>query len=143
MATSATTSVASRSRARSGRTLLAALLLSVAVSAQAEPKKRTGGDSYIVLPTLTASVFSEGGGRGVLTVEVGLDATDPAMHKRAVDSLPRLQDGYTQVLAIQGSAISPGRAPNVEALAVALQRETDRIVGRPGVKLLLGTVMVN
>jgi len=33
--------------------------------------------------------------------------------------------------------------PNADQIAQLLQRATDRVLGRPGAKLLLGTVMVN
>jgi hypothetical protein len=49
------------------------------------------------------------------------------------------------VAAIQTHArgLGPGAPPQADRLAVELQRETDRVLGKPGAKLLLGSLIVN
>ena len=37
----------------------------------------------------------------------------------------------------------PGTIPNADYLAQMLQKETDRVVGQKGAKLLLGTILIN
>jgi hypothetical protein len=40
-------------------------------------------------------------------------------------------------------AVPPGAPPNPDIISAALQRATDQVLGKPGAKLLLGTVIVN
>jgi hypothetical protein len=129
------------------RTLLAAaalVLLSGAASATEAPeKKKGGGETYLQLPTLTAGVVRADGRRGVLTVESGLDAPDAALRERAEVSIPRLRDAYTRFLGVYGGTLAPGRPPDPDAIGAGLQRATDQVLGRPGARLLLGTILVN
>lgn len=77
-----------------------------------------------------------------MTVEVGVDVADTALRTRADQSRPRLSAAYNEVIRLAGERILPGAPPDVEWLSRALQAATDRVLGKPGAKLLLGTVMV-
>ena len=123
-------------------TLPLLLAASVAVAAPAE-KKKGGGDTFVQLPTLTASIFHPDGRRGVLTVDVGLDIPDGGLRQRASISVPLLRAAYTQALSIYAPSINPGAPPNPDLISVQLQRATDQVLGRPGAKLLLGTILEN
>lgn len=125
--------------------LSAALLAGPAADAAsaAGEKKKGGGASFIQLPTLTASLMKPNGRRGVLTVEAGLDVQDEALRTRAAQAQPRLRDAYVRFLTTYAAVIPPGGPPNPDAISAALQRSTDQVLGKPGAKLLLGTVMVN
>jgi hypothetical protein len=130
------------------RTLITAAALAAALPAasQASPKaekKKGGGESYIQLETLTATTVRPNGKRGVLTVETGIDVPDGGLRAYANASLPRLRAAYVQVVQIYGAGLSPDAAPNADFLARELQRETDRVLGRPGARLLLGSILVN
>ena len=46
------------------------------------------------------------------------------------------------VWRVAGERLLPGAPPDVEWLSRALQAATDRVLGKAGAKLLLGTVMV-
>ncbi|MEN5231202.1 Tat pathway signal protein [Brevundimonas naejangsanensis] len=117
--------------------------LALAGAAHASPEKGGGGKGgYLSLPTATATVLRRDGRRGVMTVETGLDIADGALMERARLSQPRLSAAYNEVVRIAAERLLPDAPPNVEWLAVALQHATDAILGRPGAKLLLGTVMV-
>jgi hypothetical protein len=48
-----------------------------------------------------------------------------------------------RVLASYANAVPPLGPPNPETVAAGLQRATDQVLGRPGARLLLGTIMVN
>ncbi len=126
------------------RLLLGALAAAAAAPAAvraAEERKKGGGASYIQFPTLTAPLL-RAGANGVLTAEAGVDTPDPAL-KAKVDLLqPRLRDAYNTVMAQFAAALSPGAPPDVEALVQRLQAATDRVVGRPGARFLIGTVIV-
>jgi len=117
--------------------------LALAGAAHASPEKGGGGKGgYLSLPTATATVLRRDGRRGVMTVETGLDVADGALMERARLSQPRLSAAYNEIVRIAAERLLPDASPNVEWLVVALQHATDAILGRPGAKLLLGTVMV-
>ena len=115
-----------------------------------ETARKTGGGggggapqpSYMRLPTVTANVIRSGGRRGVMTVETGLDTPDAVLRARAAQSAPRLRAAYAAVVQRAANALLPGAPPDVERLVAQLQAATDRTVGRPGARLLIGTVMV-
>ena len=110
--------------------------------------RKTGGGggsaepSYLRLPTITANVRRHGGGRGVMTVETGLDTPDAALRTRVAQSAPRLRAAYAAVVQQAANALLPGAPPDVERLVAQLQAATDRTLGRAGARLLIGTVMV-
>ena len=110
--------------------------------------RKTGGGggapqpSYLRLPTITANVRRVGGGRGVMTVETGLDTPDAALRTRVAQSQPRLRAAYAAVVQQAANALLPGTPPDVERLVGQLQAATDRTLGRRGARLLIGTVMV-
>lgn len=119
----------------------------VAVSGQAragEPeKKKGGGPNYIQIQTLTGTVIRRDGRRGVLTVEAGVDVPDRKLHELAEASTPRLRAAYAQVVMTYGGQLGAGSVPNAEYLSRELQRQTDIVLGKPGARLLLGTILVN
>ena len=126
------------------RRLLAALcLIALPDLVRAEERKKGGGSSFIQINTLTATVIRPDGRRGVMTVETGIDVPDAGLHARAEASTPRLQAAYAQVVQIYATGLPGGALPNADYLAVQLQRQTDMVLGRPGAKLLLGTILVN
>jgi hypothetical protein len=118
------------------------LAASVALAAPAE-KKKGGGESFIQLPTLTATILRDDGRRGVLTVDIGLDIADGGLRQRATQSIPLLIDAYTRQMLIYAPSIPPGAPPNPDVISAELQRATDQTLGRPGAKLLLGTILEN
>lgn len=123
---------------------LAALAILLAPSlASAGEKKKGGGLSYMQFAPLEATVPHGAGRRGVLSVEGGLDVADVGLHRRADQCQPILRDAYLRWLTIYAAALPPGTAPNPDEIADQLQRATDRVLGRPGARFLIGTVMVN
>ena len=123
--------------------VLAALLAAPGAHA-AETKKKGGGLSYLQLEPLTATILRGDGHRGVLTVETGVDIPgNGALRARADASQPRLRAAYLVVLQAYASGLGPGVPPNADYISRQLQRETDRVLGQPGAKLLLGTILAN
>jgi len=108
-----------------------------------EQKKKGGGISFLQLQTLTATVLRGDGRRGVITVEVGIDIPNGGLRQRAQVSQPRLRAAYIQMLQAYASGLGPGAAPDADYLSHTLQKETDRVLGGPGGKLLLGTILIN
>jgi hypothetical protein len=127
--------------------IVAALTVALAPSlVHAQDKathKKGGGLSFIQLNTLTANVTRIDGRHGVMTVEVGVDVADSALHARAAQSTPRLQAAYAETLRVYAAGLPPGAPPDPDYLSTALQRQTDSTIGRPGAKLILGTIIVN
>jgi hypothetical protein len=78
-----------------------------------------------------------------MTVEAGLDIPDPVLRNYADLSEPRLREAFAQVLQIYAGGLAPGRPPDVDYMARQFQAAADRVLGRPGSRLLLGGVMVN
>lgn len=110
---------------------------------------KTGGggggastNTYVRFPTVTATIARSGGGRGVFSVETGVDVADAALRTRAEQSAPRLRSAYAEVCQRSANALLPGAPPNIDALSRDLQAATDRVLGRAGARLLLGTVMI-
>ena len=120
---------------------LAALVPAVAQSA--EEKKKSGGGSYVPVQTLLGTTIRASGGRGVLSVDCGLDVPDAALRTRAEQSAPRLRAAYRQTIQAYASGLSSGALPNPDYIAQQLQRQTDAILGRPGARVLLGAIIVN
>jgi hypothetical protein len=125
--------------------IVAALAGAVAPGlAHAEDKRKKGGGlSFIQLDTLSGTLTRGDGRRGVMTVEVGVDVPDAALHARAAQSTPRLIAAFDEVVRTYAAGLPAGAPPNADYLSMALQRQTDSVLGRPGAKLLLGTILVN
>lgn len=124
--------------------LIAALSTAlVCAPAQANERKKGGGRAFMQMAPLAATVMRPDGRRGVLTLDTGVDAKDEAMFAQLQTSMPRLRAAYVAVLQNHAGGLGPGSAPNPDRLAADLQRETDRLLGKPGAKVLLGTLMLN
>jgi hypothetical protein len=125
--------------------ILAASMLALLPGAAraAEERKKGGGASFIQLATLTATITRIDGHRGVMTVEVGIDVPDGGLHTRAAQMTPLLVANLAEVVRIYAAGLPPGAPPNADYLALQLQRQTDSTLGRPGGRLLLGTILVN
>lgn len=128
------------------RVLIAALpglLASPVLAAEKTEKKKGGGETFLQLPTLTASVLMAGGGRGVMTIEVGIDVPDAGLRKRAQASVPLLRDAFLREMLAYAPTMGAGGAPNPDVISTMLQRAADRTLGRPGAKVLLGSILTN
>lgn len=123
--------------------LLIGLSLAPLGAARAEEKKKTGGEDYLPINTLTGTTIKATGRRGVLTVECGLSVPDSKLREFADKSMPRLRAAYVQVVMTYAAGLPSGAPPNPDLIAQSLQRQTDLVLGRPGARVLLGAVMSN
>jgi hypothetical protein len=123
---------------------LAAMAILPPMTGRAEegsgPKTR---QSYLRMQTVAVSIIHSNGGRGVLTVEVGVDVPDPSLRNRIELFLPRLTSAYVSALQPYAIGLGPAQPPNADYISMTLQRETDRVLGRRGAHLLLGTILLN
>ncbi len=126
------------------RTLLAALLLALPImAAEKTDKKKGGGETFLQLPTLTATVQRADRGRGVMTVEVGVDVPDAGLRKRAQASIPLLRDAFLREMLAYAPSIGAGGVPNPDTISSQLQRAADRTLGHPGARVLIGSILIN
>ncbi|MFZ5717936.1 MAG: hypothetical protein ACOY5Y_00565 [Pseudomonadota bacterium] len=115
----------------------------IARAAGGGEKKKSGGGSYVALGTVLGTTIRRDGRRGVLSVECGLDTPDSTLRERVEQSVPRLRAAYAQTVRAYAAGLGFGDLPNVDYIARQLQQQTDRVLGRPGARLLLGAVVVN
>ena len=118
----------------------------VATAASTSDRASSGGaapsaDTYIRLPVITASILQANGRRGVLTIETGVDVPDANLRTRAQQSAPRLRAAYNTAAQRFANGLRPGVVPDIDQLSAQLQAATNATLGRPGARLLLGTVM--
>jgi hypothetical protein len=133
---------------RSALLVLAGLAMSTFVCTPASAgedrgKKKGGGLSYIQLEPMNAALSFIQGRRKILSVECGLDVPDAGLRDRAQKSVLILRDAYLRWLSIYAASLPPETPPNPDAIEAEMQRKTDAVLGRPGARFVLGTVMVN
>ncbi len=109
--------------------------------ALAAEKKDKG--TFVTIDTLTAMVIAPNGRHQVLTIQSGVDVPDPVLRARAELVQPRLRDAYTQVVQLYAGVLPPGSPPDADYVARLMQEATDRVLGKPGGRLLLGGIMIN
>jgi hypothetical protein len=131
-----------RMRLRFAPVVLLALLLPAALPGPARAEKKEEG-TFVAIDTLTATVVAGNGRHQIMTVQAGVDAPDKALHDYAVKVAPRLQDAYIQVLQLYAGGLVPGAPPDADYVARRLQEATDRVLGKPGARFLIGGIMIN
>lgn len=99
--------------------------------------------TYLALQPLTATAIRRDGRRGVLTLEVGVEAKDPKLMEFTQQSEPRLRAAFVQTLMTYTAGMPRGAPPDLNYLGVKLQEAADKALGRKGTKVLLGSAMVN
>lgn len=111
--------------------------------ASSEGKKEEKVVSYFALQPLTAVAVRRDGRRGVLVLEAGIEAKDAKLMERAQQSMPRLRAAFAQVLMTYAASMRPGTPPDVEYLGREMQKACDKVLGKPGSKVLLGSALLN
>ncbi len=124
------------------RLLLMVLLIAAAPAAALARDEKDKG-AFVTVDTLTATVLAANGRRQVMTVQSGVDAPDLKLRALAEASEPRLRDAFTQELQTYASGLASGTPPDVDYLCRRLQGATDRVLGKPGGRFLIGGIMVN
>ena len=122
--------------------IVLALTAPIAAHAAGKDDKKKDATLYIQLQTISASMQRAGGRRGILTVEVGIDAPDMALRDRIELLRPVLTDAYVSALQPYALGVPPQSPPSADYISMALQHETDRVLGRRGAKLLLGSILI-
>lgn len=121
---------------------LAGLCATPALASGGEAKKEAP-PSYFALPTITATAIRRDGRKGVMTLETGIEAKDPKVMERAQASTPRLRAAFAQVLMTYAAGLRRGVAPDLDYIGGEMQKAADRVIGKQGARVLLGSAMVN
>lgn len=125
--------------------LASALMVAPAPALASSSKKEEKGPavSYFALQPLTAVALRRDGRRGVLTLEAGIEAKDPKVMERAQQSQPRLRAAFAQVLMTYAAGMRRGDPPDVDYLSREMQKTADRVLGKPGARVLIGSALMN
>ncbi len=126
-----------------GLALSGLALPQLAAAADASEKKKGGGVNYTQFPMI--SVFTGAGANhhGTMSVEVGLYATDAKLTDQIKLNQPRLQDAYVTRLQGYAGNLNAASLVDIDYVAKQLQTVTDQILGRPGARVLLGSILLN
>ena len=139
---------------RPSQPLLAALigfclgaLASGAAYASASPEAKGSAESsaspYIAIDPLPVSIIRNGEGRGMLVVEIGVDAKTLDERKATEHLMPRLMDLYLQVLNLYASRdLRLHHAPDAETIRKRLQEATDMVLGEGKGVVLMRQLLV-
>lgn len=105
-------------------------------------ERLTSAESYVPVPTLSASVLLRYSARGTIVVDMGLDIPDADLRRRAQLNGPRVRDALRTALATYASTYYRDRtAPDPAALTRLMQQATDRTLGAPGARVLLVNII--
>jgi hypothetical protein len=128
-------------RALLGLALVATAAASTPAHASSSEAAAPSADTYFRLPIVTASIMRANGGRGVFSVETGVDVPDATLRTRAQQSAPRLRAAYAIAAQRFANGLRPGAVPDLDRLTAELQAATNATLGRAGARVLLGTVL--
>lgn len=116
-----------------------------AFAANADTKSGAAGGSaspYFAVDPVAVSIIRGNTGRGILVVEVGIDAGTLEEKAKVKHALPLIRDLFIQVLNLYASRdLHLGEPPDVVVIKHRLQEATDDIVGKGKAKVLLRQVL--
>ena len=108
-----------------------------------EAKKKGGGPGFTQVPMLTVFTGASSARHGTLTVDMGLYTDDPKLAEQIKLYLPRLTDAYISRLQAYAANLNSRSLADTDLISKQLQGDTDRILGRTGARVLLGSVLLN
>ena len=115
-----------------------------ATSARAEDeKKKGGGKGYTQFPMITVFTQANASHHGTLSVDMGLYTDDAKLQAQIKTYMPRLQDAYLSRLQSYANGLNARSLADPDYVSLQLQQATDRVLGHGGVKVLLGSVLLN
>jgi len=105
--------------------------------------KITQSDSYLMIEPLYTTILDGNRPVGLLMIGIGIDVPDPDLRARVERDMPQLRDGYVRsLMAFTAISVRSWRQPDVAAIADRLQGATDRMLGKPGARILLAQVAI-
>ncbi len=121
---------------------MACALIGTAVHAE-EEKKKGGGKGYTQFPLITVFTQANATHHGTLSVDMGLYTDDAKLQAQIKSYMPRLQDAYLSRLQGYANSLNPRSLADPDFVSLQLQQATDKVLGRGGAKVLLGSVLLN
>ena len=116
---------------------------SAATDARAAGSPALGESPHVFLKPLVVSVMRDMRVRGLLSLDVGLELTDPDSRSDVEKLMPRLRDQYIQVLTyLASNRIDVARPVDIDALNNALQAATDKTLGADTARVLVSGATV-
>ena len=109
----------------------------------ADEKKKGGGKGYTQLPMITVFTQANAPHHGTLSVDMGLYTDDSKLQAQIEIYKPRLTDAYLSRLQGYANALNPASLADPDYISLQLQQATDKVLGHTGVKVLLGSVLLN
>ncbi len=125
-----------------GTLALSAALGAPSVHAE-EEKKKGGGKGYTQFPMITVFTQANAPHHGTLSVDMGLYTDDAKFQAQIKTFMPRLQDAYLSRLQGYANAMNAGSLADPDYVSLQLQQATDKVLGHGGVKVLLGSILLN
>ena len=118
--------------------------LGIATSVRADDeKKKGGGKGYTQFPLITVFTQANASHHGTLSVDMGVYTDDARSQGQIKIYMPRLQDAYLSRLQAYANALNARSLADPDYISLQLQQATDRVLGHTGVKVLLGSVLLN
>jgi len=117
-----------------------------AEGAKAPKKQRpiTSLESWVMVEPFSVTVVQEDRIRGKILVSFGMDVPDAELREKAELLMPRLQDAWLRQLNLYGATtVRPGKPANITEVSNILQTVADRVLGKPGSKVLIASVIIN
>lgn len=101
-------------------------------------------ESWVTVYPIAVSIVQDDKVRGQFQVWLGMDVPDEALRARAEEIKPRLRDAWLSRLSQYASITLRQRKPaNIDDVSRLLQSTADQTLGKPGARVLLGSVVVN
>jgi flagellar basal body-associated protein FliL len=117
-----------------------------AAKAKAPKKSRpiTSLKSWVVVDSFTVAIIQDGRLRGRFTVLFGMDVPDDALREKAEALMPRLRDAWLNDLSLYAATtLRQRRAADVPGISDMLQGIADRVLGKPGSKVLMAQARID
>jgi flagellar basal body-associated protein FliL len=101
-------------------------------------------ESWVTVYPIAVSIVQDDKVRGQFQVWLGMDVPDEALRARVEEIKPRLRDAWLSRLSQYASTTLRQRKPaNIDDVSRLLQSTADQTLGKPGSRVLLGSVVVN
>ena len=132
---------------RSNAILAVLVVFALALPAAAADKKKTAvhkitqSVSYLMIDPIYTTIMDNNKPTGLLMIGIGLDVPNADLRGQTEQVMPVLRDAYVRaLLEFTATSVRSWRQPDVGEIADRLQRVTDRMLRRPGARILLAQV---
>jgi hypothetical protein len=111
-------------------------------SSEGGSKAASSTTPYFILDALPISIIRDSAGKGILVIEIGLDAGTMSGRRDVEHMVPRLRDLYIRVLNLYTSRDLHIHQPaDAHLIKARLQMATDAILGPDKARVLLRQVL--